>query len=160
VQESNVETVTGEPAAHAVSAAEAGRALSADILAGLASTEAEARQARFGPNVLPEARGRTLLQTFVDQFANFLILLLVVATVLAAAIGEYLDAGTIAAIVLLSAILGVAQEWRAERALEALKAMMAPTARVLRDGRLRELPAPLAGAGGRRLAGGGQLRPR
>src|SRR3990170_2115090 len=63
------------------------------------------------------------------------------ATVLAAAIGEYLDAGTIAAIVALSAVLGVAQEWRAERALQALKAMMAPTARVLRDGGVRELPA-------------------
>ena len=69
-------------------------------------------------------------------------MLLLAATVLAAAIGEFLDAGTIAAIVLLSVLLGVAQEWRAERAVQALKAMMAPTARVVRDGRIGELASP------------------
>ncbi len=119
------------------------RALATDASTGLTSTEVEARLARYGPNVLPEVPGRTLLQASVEQFANFLIVLLVAATVLAAAIGEYLDAGTIAAIVILSAVLGVAQEWRSERALEALKGMMAPTARVVRDGRVHELPAPL-----------------
>ncbi|MCH7576720.1 MAG: HAD-IC family P-type ATPase, partial [Chloroflexi bacterium] len=118
-------------------------ALATDASTGLTSTEAEARRARYGPNVLPETPGRTLLQASVEQFANFLIVLLVAATVLAAAIGEYLDAGTIAAIVILSAVLGVAQEWRSERALQALKGMMAPTARVVRDRRVRELAAPL-----------------
>ncbi|MEE8345866.1 MAG: cation-translocating P-type ATPase, partial [Dehalococcoidia bacterium] len=129
--------------AHSASTEEVALALATDASAGLKSAEAEARLARYGPNVLPEVPGRTLLQASVEQFANFLIVLLVAATVLAAAIGEYLDAGTIAAIVILSAVLGVAQEWRAERALEALKGMMAPTARVVRDGRVRELPAPL-----------------
>ena len=137
-------TPSGEPApAHSASAEEVALTLATDASTGLTSAETEARLARYGPNVLPEAPGRTLLQASVEQFANFLILLLLAATVLAAAIGEYLDAGTIAAIVVLSAVLGVAQEWRAERALQALKGMMAPTARVVRDGRVRELPAPL-----------------
>lgn len=94
----------------------------------------------YGPNVLPEAGGRTLLRALADQFTNFLILLLLAATVLAAAIGEYVDAITIAAIVVLSAILGLAQEWRAERTLQALRAMMAPNARVIRDGKVADLP--------------------
>lgn len=127
--------------AHPSSAEEVALALSTDVAAGLTSAEASERLARYGPNALPETKGRTLVQAFAEQFASFLILLLLAATVLAAAIGEYLDAVTIAAIVVLSAILGVAQEWRAERALEALQAMMAPTARVVRDGRVMELPA-------------------
>src|SRR3989304_1569993 len=118
------------------------RAVGRDLGAGLPARGAEGRLAVYGPNVLPEAPGRSIVRAFVEQFANFLILLLLAATALAAAIGEYLDAATIGAIVVLSAALGVAQEWRAERALQALRAMMAPTARVLRDGRLNELPAP------------------
>jgi Ca2+-transporting ATPase len=91
--------------------------------------------------VLPEARGRTLVRALADQFANFLILLLLAATALAAAIGEYVDAITIAVIVLLSACLGLAQEWRAERTLQTLRKMMAPTARVVRDGKTMDMPA-------------------
>lgn len=142
LEETSVETASSPLAAHAASVEGMAEALATDVSTGLTSAEAEARLARYGPNALPETRGRTLLQAVVEQFANFLILLLLAATILAAAIGEYLDAATIAAIVILSAVLGVAQESRAERAIRALKAMMAPTARVIRDGRVRELPAP------------------
>ncbi|MBI4301693.1 MAG: cation-translocating P-type ATPase [Chloroflexi bacterium] len=128
--------------AHAASAEDVAKELSSDLYNGLSSREAEERLGYFGHNTLPEAKGRTILQALAEQFANFLILLLLAATVLAAAIGEYIDAVTIGAIVLLSAALGVAQEWRADRALKALKSMMAPTSRVLRDGHPRELPAP------------------
>ncbi len=127
--------------AHVVSPEEAVRLLSTDAAFGLSSAEAEARLARIGPNALPEARGRTLLAALAGQFANFLIILLLAAVVLAAAIGEYVDAGTIAAVVALSAVLGLAQEWRAERSLRALRRLMAPAARAVRDGRVRELPA-------------------
>jgi Ca2+-transporting ATPase len=126
--------------AHAQSTADVCAILQTDATRGLSSDEAERRLSLYGPNVLPEAAGRTLLRALADQFTNFLILLLLAATVLAAAIGEYVDAITIAAIVLLSAMLGLAQEWRAERTLQALRAMMAPSARVFRDDRIRDIP--------------------
>ncbi|TET97581.1 MAG: cation-translocating P-type ATPase [Dehalococcoidia bacterium] len=142
MQEASVEALAVGRTAHAASAEDLAGALSTDISTGLSSAEAEARLARYGPNALPEAKGRTLAQAFVEQLNNFLMILLLAATALAAAIGEFLNAGTIAAIVFLSVVLGVAQEWRAERAVQALKAMMAPTARVVRDGRVREVAAP------------------
>jgi len=126
---------------HALAPDDAAARLGADADAGLSSAEAAQRLAVQGPNTLPEAPRRTILNAFAEQFANFLILLLVAATVIAAAIGEYLDAVTIAAIVGVSAAIGVAQEWRAGRALEALRAMMVPVARAVRDGRVVDLPA-------------------
>ncbi|MBI2913238.1 MAG: cation-translocating P-type ATPase [Chloroflexi bacterium] len=141
VQEISAEAVALE-AAHAAAVEEVARALATDISEGLTSAEAERRLALWGPNAIPEPPRHTIAQALVEQFANFLILLLLAATVLAAAIGEYLDAGTIAAIVALSALLGVAQEWRAERALQALRVLMAPTALAVRDGQLKEMPAP------------------
>ena len=130
-------------APHAVPVEEVIATLKTDLTSGLSSAEVERRLQEYGPNTLPEANGRTILEAFRDQFANFLIILLLAATVLSAAIGEYLDAAAIAAIVILSAVLGVAQEWRAERALQALRQMMAPTARVLRDRRVEEVASPL-----------------
>ena len=114
---------------------------------GLSKSEAALRLKRWGPNVLPESKRRTFLHALIQQFANFLILLLLGATVLAAAIGEYVDAATIAAIVVLSAALGLMQEGRAEKTIQTLRAMMAPTARVLREGQVIELPAPELVAG-------------
>jgi len=141
VQDVSAETTYLGLAAHTASVEEVARALSTEVATGLSEAEAQRRLARYGPNALPEPPGRSILRAFAEQFANFLVILLLAATVLAAAIGEYLDAGTIAAIVALSAVLGMAQEWRAERAIQALRAMMAPTAHVLRDGRVRELAA-------------------
>ncbi len=139
--EARAEPVTSVVEAHAALAEAVASWLSTDAGSGLTTAEAEARLARYGPNALPEARRRTLLRSFVEQLTNFLILLLLAATILAAAMGEYIDAATIAAIVILSAVLGVVQEWRAERSIEALRVMMAPTARVVRDGRTGEVPA-------------------
>ncbi|MBI2372337.1 MAG: HAD-IC family P-type ATPase, partial [Deltaproteobacteria bacterium] len=108
---------------------------------GLSSAEAARRLAEHGPNRLQEAPGPRPWQIFVAQFANFLIALLVIATVVSAVLGEWLDAIVIFAIVLASAILGFVQEYRSERALEALKKMTAPVARLLRDGEESEVPA-------------------
>ena len=130
-------------APHAVPVEEVIATLKTDLTSGLSSGEVERRLQEYGPNTLPEAKGRTILEAFRDQFANFLIILLLAATALSAAIGEYLDAAAIAAIVILSAALGVAQEWRAERALQALHSMMAPVARVLRDQHVEEVASPL-----------------
>jgi Ca2+-transporting ATPase len=131
------------PIWHALNNAAVTEELGISPEAGLAGEEAEARLERWGQNVLPESKGRTFFQAFLQQFANFLIMLLLAATILAAAIGEYVDAATVAAIVILSAALGLLQEGRAEKAIKALRAMMAPTARVIRDGHVTEVPAPL-----------------
>lgn len=127
---------------HARLVEEVVRDLGTDLERGLRDDEAASRLLVYGPNSLPEPPGRSLLRALLDQFANFLIVLLIIATAIAALIGEYVDAITIAAIVALTAILGLVQEWRAERALQALRGMMAPTARLLREGRVIELPAP------------------
>ncbi len=126
---------------HAADVDAAVRRLEADPAAGLTSPEAAERLARYGPNMLPEAPGRSLVAAFVSQFTSFLILLLLAATVVAAAIGEIVDAVAISAIVFFAALLGFLQEWRAERAIAALRAMAAPEARVLRDGAPTAVPA-------------------
>jgi Ca2+-transporting ATPase len=126
---------------HALTASESVAALKSDIRTGLTLTEVAQRLDQYGANSLPEAPGRSLTRALLAQFTNFLILLLLAATIVAAAIGEYADAVAIAAIVLLSAILGFVQEWRAERAIAALKKMTAPDARVLRDGHVRNIPS-------------------
>ncbi len=102
---------------------------------GLGDEEAKRRLARFGPNELVKKRGTSPGIIFLEQFKNFLIIILLVAIVLSAIMGEVADAVTILAIVLFAAGLGFAQEYRAERAMEALKRMAAPTTSVFRDGR-------------------------
>ena len=126
---------------HARPAEDVVQGLATDAERGLTVAEAASRLATYGPNSLPEPSGRSFLRALMDQFANFLIVLLIIATAVAAAIGEYVDAVTVAAIVVLTAVLGLVQEWRAERALQALRAVMAPTARLLRGGDVVELPA-------------------
>ena len=108
---------------------------------GLSSQEASARLAAFGTNELKEAPRPTFWARLFDQFKDFLIVILIVASVVSVLLGDYIEAGAIMAIVLLNAILGVIQESRAEEALAALKKMTAPEAQVLRDGHRRPLPA-------------------
>jgi Ca2+-transporting ATPase len=117
------------------------RRFESDATEGLTPAEAAERLARYGPNSLPEAAGRSLIAAVVSQFTSFLILLLLAATIVAAAIGEIVDAATIAAIVALSAALGFVQEWRAEQAISALRAMTAPEARLIRRGAVTTVPA-------------------
>ena len=108
---------------------------------GLSSEEAESRLRTYGPNALAEAPKPTLLQQFLGQFKEFLVLLLLASAAVSAVLGEVEDAAVIGAIVLLNAIIGVVQERRAEHALEALKRMAAPTARVIRDSQPATVPA-------------------
>ena len=81
------------------------------------------------------------LRLLLEQFNNFLIILLIVAAIISLALGEVIDAMAILAIVVLNAVLGVVQESKAEQALAALKKMAAPTAQVIRDGRQQSIPA-------------------
>jgi Ca2+-transporting ATPase len=102
--------------------------------AGLSISEASMRLQRFGPNTLREEKKISPWQILLAQFKNFLILLLIAATGLSLLLGHTLDATIIFSIVILSALLGFYQEFRAERAMQALKAMASPTASVVRGG--------------------------
>jgi len=108
---------------------------------GLSAVEAEARLATYGPNELQAAHGVSALGILASQFKNVLIVILLVATLLSAVLGHGTEAIAIAAIVLLAVLLGFVQEFRAERATDALRRMAAPTAAVLRDGEECEIPA-------------------
>jgi len=116
---------------------------------GLSSEEAKRRLSEYGYNELMEKKRRTALQMFLEEFKDIFILLLIAATIFSVIIGyyelmrnpelgfleTYADAITIGIIVILVAIAGFVQEYRAEKAIEALKKLAAPKARVLRDGK-------------------------
>ncbi|MEZ4385638.1 MAG: cation-translocating P-type ATPase [Nannocystaceae bacterium] len=109
--------------------------------AGLSAAEAAERLRTRGRNELERGRGRPAWRLLVDQFLSPVIGLLTAACVVAALLGEVADAVAIAAIVLLIGVIGFFQEYRAERALLALRSLTAPRARVLRDGHLALVPA-------------------
>jgi len=109
-------------------------------LSGLTSSEVEERLRKFGRNELV-AKKKSPLEMFIKQFANFLIGILLVATVISFILGEVIDATAILIIVLIMAIMGFVQEYRAERTLEALKKLAAPTCKVLRDGEEKVIDA-------------------
>ena len=116
-------------------------ALQTDPVKGLSSAEAAARLERYGPNALRERPRPTFWQRLLAQFQSFVIYILIFAAVLSAALGDWVEAAAIAAIVLLNAILGVVQEGKAEEALAALRKMAEPEATVLRDGHRETIPA-------------------
>ncbi|MDI6655049.1 MAG: calcium-transporting P-type ATPase, PMR1-type [Candidatus Hydrothermarchaeota archaeon] len=108
---------------------------------GLSAIEAKERLKKFGYNELKEAKKISPFEIFVAQFKNVLILILLAAVAISAAIGEAADAAVIFIIVFFAAVLGFVQEYKAERAMEALKKLAAPTARVLRGGWEAGIPA-------------------
>ncbi len=131
---------------HTLPVDEVARRLQSDHSHGLSEEEARQRLAQHGPNELREEPPPTLLQMLWEQFNNFVVILLIVAAIISAMVGAYTgegytDALAIVAIVALNAILGVIQEGRAEAALRALKKMASPEARVLRDGKVRDIPS-------------------
>ena len=100
---------------------------------GLSQEEAALRLQKYGPNVLPERKKVTSFQQFLEQFKNFLVIILIIAAVVAFAVGEYLDGAAIIAIVILNALFGFIQERKAEKSLEALKKFAAPKSKVVRN---------------------------
>ncbi len=108
---------------------------------GLEPEEVRERLRQFGPNALIDRGGRTAWAIIRDQLLSAMVLLLVGAGIVSLLLGEYTDAGVIFAIVVLNAVLGFFQEFRAERALQALRRLAVPLVRVLRSGRITELPA-------------------
>jgi len=108
---------------------------------GLSSKESARILLEKGPNELVEKAKRTLLMMFLDQFKDFMIIVLIAAAVIAGLTGDAADTIAIIVIVILNAVIGFVQEFRAEKAMAALKKMAAPDATVLRDGMLATVPA-------------------
>ncbi|MEG6565582.1 calcium-translocating P-type ATPase, SERCA-type [Thermoanaerobacterium saccharolyticum] len=108
---------------------------------GLSQQEAQKRLLKYGPNVLDEGKKLTAFDIFLDQFKDFIVMVLLIATLISALMGEIADAVTITVIIILNAILGFVQEYRTEQSLDALKKLSAPSSKVLRDGVVREIPS-------------------
>ncbi|MEW6120611.1 MAG: cation-translocating P-type ATPase [Pseudomonadota bacterium] len=108
--------------------------LETDLAQGLSNTAAAARLAEVGPNVLQEAARRHPLVMLASQFTDFMIVVLIGAAVIAGVVGEPQDTIAIVVIVILNGLIGFVQEYRAERAMAALKKMASPQARVIRGG--------------------------
>ena len=116
--------------------------LQTPLPSGLSTEEVTRRQAEYGLNQLAEAPRPGFFAKLFDQLKGFVVILLIVASIISAVLGDYIEASAIMAIVVLNAVLGVVQESRAEQALAALKKLAAPEAQVLRDGKRVSVPAP------------------
>ncbi|MDF1584459.1 MAG: HAD-IC family P-type ATPase [Methyloprofundus sp.] len=130
-----------QPEWHTLSVEEALAAQQSDSATGLNQTAAADRLNRYGPNRLDEKPPRSLWYLLLSQFKSFLILVLIVAAILAAMIGDLTDGVVILVVVTINALLGFYQEFQAEKSLAALKNMLALQAEVRRDGRTVQLPA-------------------
>ena len=119
---------------HTLSVAKVASRLRVDVTRGLDASEAGRRLARHGPNEISEGPRRSPLRMLLAQFADFMIVILLVAALISGVIGSLEDALTILVIVTLNALVGAVQEYRAERAVLALRKMAAPDARVVRAG--------------------------
>ncbi|HZX45804.1 MAG TPA: calcium-translocating P-type ATPase, SERCA-type [Clostridia bacterium] len=115
--------------------------LSTSLSRGLDDKEAVKRLERYGYNEIEQKKRKTILQMYIDQFKDFMIIILIIAAVISGFLGELIDAVVILMIVILNAVLGVVQENKAEESLAALKRMSAPSAKVLRNGRYDVIPA-------------------
>ncbi|WP_342132954.1 cation-translocating P-type ATPase [Hydrogenophaga sp. OTU3427] len=126
---------------HQHEAGAAAQAHGVDPASGLASAEAQARAAQHGPNELAAQAQRGPLALLLEQFKDFMVLVLLAAAVISGLIGDLTDTLVILVIVLLNAVIGFVQSWRADRALAALRQLAAAQATVLRDGQVHTLPA-------------------
>lgn len=126
---------------HIMSSGEAAEALNTSIDKGLSAQEAQSRFEQYGPNELVGEQKRGIWQMLLDQFKDFMIIVLFAAALVSAVLGEWIDSLVIVTVVVLNAILGVVQESKAEQALAALKKMAAPNAKVIRDGKMQIMPA-------------------
>lgn len=122
--------------------------LQSDLTTGLTQGQVEEKRAQFGENKLKEKKKKTTLQRFAEQFKDVMILILIIAAIVSFAIAciegepkEFFEPVLILLIVILNAIMGVMQESKAEKALDALKSLSAPHARVLRDGKEKVIDA-------------------
>ncbi len=117
------------------------RSLCTNIDSGLRHAEAENRLKKSGHNQLAEKEGISPLMLFLGQFNDFIVWILIAAAIVSGFLGEWLDALAIIAIVIINAVIGFIQEFRAEKSLAALQKMVAPFSKVLRDGEIHSIPS-------------------
>lgn len=110
-------------------------------LGGLSHAQAADRLERFGPNALVEGKKKGIVQVFLEQFKDLLVIILILAAVISMLSGQGESTIVIFAVLILNAILGTVQYFKAEKSLESLKAMSSPAAKVLRDGAKVEVPS-------------------
>ena len=108
---------------------------------GLSTTEAEKRIAKYGYNELPEVKKESNLKKFINQFKNTLIIVLLIAGILSVAIGNLKDSAVIFLVIIINGVMGFLQEYRADKAIEVLKAMVQSKVVVIRDGAKKEIPS-------------------
>ena len=108
---------------------------------GLSQQDVEERIKAHGYNVLKKKKGRGVVSIFLDQFKDLFIGVLLVATIISFLLGETMDAYIICIIVIINALMGLAQEYKAEKAIERLQELASPSATVIRDGQITEIPA-------------------
>lgn len=114
---------------------------------GLTSKEAQIRKEEYGENKLDEKKKESLIIRFIKQFNDFMIIILIIASIISFVLekingtNDYIDSIIIIGIVVFNAILGLIQESKAEKSIEALKKMSSPTAKVKRDGQIKEIPS-------------------
>ncbi len=115
--------------------------LTGSRMEGLSHEKVKAHRQTYGDNQIITASGPSLLTLFFDQFRNFMVIVLLIATFFSGLLGEYTDAITILVLVMVNALLGFWQQVRAEKALFALRKLAAPFAQVVRDGVYQQIPA-------------------
>lgn len=134
---------------HSSSVEEIAKNLKTNINIGLPDDEVQKRFERYGPNNLKEKKKESIFVKFIKQFNDFMIITLIIAAIISAVVSklngeaDYIDSIIIVAIVIFNAIMGLVQEQKAEKSLEALKKMTAPNAKVRRNGRVQEIDATL-----------------
>ena len=115
--------------------------LGANEQQGLTSKAAQEKLAQVGPNALVEGKKKSVVEVFLEQFKDLMVIILIVAAVISASTGNLESTAVIIVVLILNAILGTVQHVKAEKSLEALKSLSAPAAKVLRDGKKQEIAA-------------------
>ncbi len=107
---------------------------------GLSGEEAKRRYEKYGPNELQEGNRKSAVRIFLEQFADFLVIILIIAAIISAILGDIESMAVIVCVITMNAILGTVQTVKATASLDSLKQMSAPTAKVLRDGQILQIP--------------------
>ncbi len=128
---------------HTVPTEEVLQKLKTSVKEGLSAAEAQSRLNEYGPNELEEKAKKAAWKMLLGQFTETMVVILIIAAIISAFLGKEIETIAIAAIVILFAILGFVQEYRAEKAMAALKQLAVPFVRVIRDGNLQEISARL-----------------
>lgn len=118
---------------------EIAKELNTDLKQGLSAKEAQEKLAQVGPNALVEGKKKITFQVFLEQFKDLMVIILIIAAIISAFTGSLESTLVIIVVLILNAILGTVQHVKAEKSLESLKSLSAPTAKVLRNGQKMEI---------------------